>query len=474
MPLPTSSSTSNDGLGHVAQPTACPSQPAVAVTLTDAMRQAAAAKLAAARTKLILDKPFLGALVLRLPLVEAGGWCRSTGTDARKLYYNPQWIDSLSTAQAQFALAHEALHCALGHFARRGSRVQRKWDLACDFAINPLLLDEGLKPPQGAQVLDLYRSMAAEEIYPCIDDQLDSETFDDHLWDGDDGGQNGSGDSSDVQGQGGGADATPQSQGSHGSTPQDTDPEAGGATPQGPGSGEVPDSSAPPDDAPDDNPPPPLTAQQRETLQHQWQRHLAAAAQRAREAGKLSGALARLTEDALAPQVSWRAALAQYLSQTSRDDYTWLRPSRRTGELAGDAIFPSLRSHAGDIYVALDTSGSIQDADLAQFVGELNAIKGTLPVRMTLFACDATLAADAPWVTEPWEEFRLPRQFAGGGGTAFAPVFDWIERHGLQPDALVYFTDAQGDIPKMPPNYPVLWLIKGKTPVPWGRRIQLN
>ena len=198
------------------------------------------------------------------------------------------------------------------------------------------------------------------------------------------------------------------------------------------------------------------------------------AAQRAREAGKLSGLLARLTEEALAPQVSWRAALAHCLLQAARDDYSWLRPSRRTGEMGGDAIFPSLRSHAGDIFVALDTSGSIEDADLAQFVGELNAIKGTLPVRLTLFACDAALVADAPWVTEPWEEFRLPRQFGGGGGTAFAPVFDWIEREGARPDALVYFTDAQGDMPQVPPNFPVLWLVKGKAPVPWGRRIQLN
>ena len=73
----------------------------------------AAAKLAAARARLILDKPFLGALVLRLPLVAAGAWCRTTATDARKLYYRPDWIAGLSTAELQFALAHEALHCAL-------------------------------------------------------------------------------------------------------------------------------------------------------------------------------------------------------------------------------------------------------------------------------------------------------------------------------------------------------------------------
>ena len=86
----------------------------------------------------------------------------------------------------------------------------------------------------------------------------------------------------------------------------------------------------------------------------------------------------------------------------------------------------------------------------------------------------AALAPDAPWVCEPWQELRLPRRFEGGGDTSFAPVFDWIARAPAQPDALVYFTDAEGDFPKLAPAYPVLWLVKGKAPVPWGRRIQLN
>ncbi len=460
----------NESISGLIQNLTAPAGPVTAM-----LSQAAADKLAAARTKLILDKPFLGALVLRLPLVEAGAWCRTTGTDARKLYYSAQWVASLTTSQVQFALAHEALHCALGHFARRGHRVQRLWDLACDFAVNPLLIDEGLKPPLGAQVLDLYRGMAAEEIYPCLDDSLDNDTLDDHLWDDGEGGQDGGGNGdSQAKGQGGGADSSPDKPGDSGRDPQDTDAGADATASQqaSDGMNSVEVAEAPVDDQ--NRPPPPLSAPQKEALQQQWQRHLASAAQRAREAGKLSGGLARLTEDALAPQVSWRAALAQYLSQTARDDYTWLRPSRRTGETAGGALFPSLRSRSGDIFVALDTSGSIADADLAAFVGELNAIKGSLPVRLTLFACDATLAADAPWVTEPWQEFLLPHPFAGGGGTAFAPVFDWIEQAGVQPDALVYFTDAQGDIPSRAPNFPVLWLIKGKAPVPWGRRIQLN
>lgn len=415
----------------------------------------AAAKLASARAKLILDQPFLGALVLRLPLVAAGPWCRTTATDARRLYFNPQWIGSLTSAELQFALAHEALHCALGHFARRGHRSQRLWDLACDFAINPLLIDEGLKPPLGSQVLDLYRGMAAEEIYPCLDDSLDQETLDDHVWDGDEGGQGGRGEDQNG-GEGSGARSEP-------GAPAEDD----GETPPRVGAGDTADEACA-------SPPPPLSAREKEQLQQQWQRHLAGAAQRASEAGKLSGKLARLADTALAPQVSWRAALAQYLSQAARDDYSWLRPSRRSSGSPDEVLWPSLRSHAGDIFVALDTSGSISDTDLAQFVGELNAIKGTLPVRITLLACDAALAPDAPWVCEPWQELRLPRKFAGGGGSAFAPVFEWLEREGAHPDALLYFTDGEAEFPKQAPYYPVLWLIKGKAPVPWGRRIQLN
>lgn len=141
-------------------------------------------KISAARTRLILDRPFLGALVLRLELKSADpAWCPTTGTDARKFYYHAQYVDSLQSTELQFVLAHEALHCALSHFARRQHRVKHRWDLACDYAINPILLDEGLKPPPGVMVMEEYREMSAEEIYPLLKDNDLSETMDQHLYD---------------------------------------------------------------------------------------------------------------------------------------------------------------------------------------------------------------------------------------------------------------------------------------------------
>jgi predicted metal-dependent peptidase len=114
------------------------------------------------------------------------------------------------------------------------------------------------------------------------------------------------------------------------------------------------------------------------------------------------------------------------------------------------------------------------DPELQEFVSEIDAIKAQMRARIVLHACDAQLATDGPWLYEPWEELRLPREFVGGGGTRFTPVFDWLEKQDQSPDLLIYFTDAEGEFPPQPPLFPVLWLVKGKAVVPWGQRVQLN
>jgi len=406
-------------------------------------------KLAAARTKLILDKPFLGALVLRLPMEAADPqWCRTTATDARKFYYNEEFIDALTLDETQFMLAHEALHCALSHFARRQHRLKHLWDLACDYAINPLLVDDGLTPPPGSLMMDLFHGMTAEEIYPMLEDNPDKETLDTHAYDQDNDKGSGSGKTE--------KDLPPRDQ----ETPPPSRGEQSDGNPGQPDEQQQAGASAPP----------PLSPDERETLNIQWQQRMAGAAQQAMQVGKLGGSLARMIDHLLQPQLPWRMLLARYLSNSARDDYSYMRPSRREG----DYILPSLRSHQIDLVVALDTSGSVKDREFAEFVAEINALKGQLRARVTLLACDAALAEGAPWVFEPWEEFRLPDAFKGGGGTSFTPVFDWVEQQAMHPQSLIYFTDAEGEFPEQEPAYPVLWLIKGKNPVPWGQRIQLN
>ena len=404
-------------------------------------------KLAAARTKLILDKPFLGALVMRLPMVQADpDWCPTTATDAKKFYFNPTYIDALSLDETQFMLAHEALHCALSHFSRRQHRVSHRWDLACDFAINPLLVDDGLKAPPGSLMLPQFQGMTAEEIYPLLDDFEDRETLDRHAYEMDSG--QGSGSGTNERDLAPPESSTKQDQEPTGESPSlETNPESGGA-----------------------NAPPPLTPDERETLSIQWQQRMAGAAQQALQSGKLGGSMARMIDHLLQPQLPWRMLLARYLTPSARDDFSYMRPSRRQGEF----ILPSLRSHQIDLVIAIDTSGSIGEVELEEFLSEINAIKGQIRARITLLACDAALAESGPWLFEPWEDLHLPEDFKGGGGTSFKPVFDWVRQQGMPPETLVYFTDAEGEFPEEIPDYHVVWLVKGKAKVPWGQRIQLN
>ncbi len=423
-------------------------------------------KLATARTKLILDKPFLGALVLRLPMVRAkDDWCETTFSNGKKLYYNEDYIDALSDDQTQFALAHEALHCALSHFARRQNRVKHRWDMACDFAINPMLIKDGLKPPVDALYLREYDDMTAEEIYPCLEDNDNDQERELE--------QQLNEDSDNDEGEGGSGDQRDQNEGKNQKQKGDKGQgeEDGGARQDNSESSDGEGKGQKPPQEEGEGEPDPLTPQEIESLNLQWQQRLASAAQQAIQAGKLGGSMARMVDHLLQPKLPWRMLLARYMTMIARDDYSYSRPSSRRGD---PMIYPSLRSAQLDILIALDISGSISDKEINEFISEVDAIKSQLRARVTLHACDSKLAEGGPWLFEPWEEFTMPRKFKGGGGTSFKPVIEWVEDQDKAPDLVVYFTDAQGEFSKQEPNFPVVWLVKGKTPVPWGQRVQLN
>jgi predicted metal-dependent peptidase len=411
-------------------------------------------KLAAARARLILERPFIGTLLMHLPF-EPAGRIDTIATDARRLYFNPAYIERLSLAETQFALAHATMHCALGHFARRGHRVRRRWDVACDHAVNLLLIEDGMTAPTGALRDARYRGLGAEEIYPLIAEEAEDETLDRHLFGSDAGGagaaseQRASKERPEPDSPGGDGQARAASD-------DDSWSDAASHARRNPGADADAHSmeSAPPLDG----------------LADAWRMRLAAAAHQARHAGRLGASWQRLLERFIEPQLPWRALLARYLLGAARDDYSFQRPSRREGE----ALLPRLSSGRVEVFAILDTSGSVSDAELQEFAAEIDALKGQVRARVTLHACDSALAPGGPWTFEAWEPMVFPQHLAGGGGTDFSPVFEWIARESLRPDVLVYFTDAEGEFPPVEPSFPVIWLVKGRAQVPWGERVQLN
>ena len=62
----------------------------------------------------------------------------------------------------------------------------------------------------------------------------------------------------------------------------------------------------------------------------------------------------------------------------------------------------------------------------------------------------------------------------GGGGTEFAPCFDWVEERGVRPQTMVFLTDLYGSFPSDAPCYPVLWASTGRRQAPFGEVIPIQ
>ena len=121
-------------------------------------------RLTKAKITLIAEYPFFGRLCLLLKF-KALKYVPTMGTDGKRLIYNPKFVDAVSDDQLLGLLAHEILHCSLGHIWRREKREPCRWNIAADIATNLLLRANGFSLPPGAPLVDKYRDKNAETIY---------------------------------------------------------------------------------------------------------------------------------------------------------------------------------------------------------------------------------------------------------------------------------------------------------------------
>ncbi len=234
------------------------------------------------------------------------------------------------------------MHPALQHHTRRGNRNQVRWNMACDYAINPMLLDAGLTLPKDVFIDDGFRGMSAERIYNLIEEEQDQE-----------------GSSDQTKGKlGGGSgaieDKAPQSD------PIANEPQA----PSTPGGvGQVLDAPAPVGEEG-----PSVSEQARE-----WQIAVEQAENVAKLAGKLPGDAVRTLEAAQSARVDWRELLRRAWSETTPADYSWMRPNRR--HVWSGLYLPGITSEGvGEIAVAVDCSGSVSARQLGLFQEEIRSI----------------------------------------------------------------------------------------------------
>jgi len=100
-------------------------------------------RLAKAKTSLILEHPFVGAIALGMPHTYQEG-IGTACTNGKRVLYDPKFVSDLTDDQLKFLVAHECMHPMLEHNFRRQSRDPKRWNMAADYVINQLLTDEGI------------------------------------------------------------------------------------------------------------------------------------------------------------------------------------------------------------------------------------------------------------------------------------------------------------------------------------------
>ena len=195
-------------------------------------------------------------------------------------------------------------------------------------------------------------------------------------------------------------------------------------------------------------------------------------------AGKLGGNQSRALGSLVEPKVDWREQLREFVSSTAvgKDISTWQRVSRRW--LQHDMYMPStITENVGRIVVAIDTSGSIGQAELSKFLSEVQGICiNTKPEKVDLLYWDTEVAAHEVYTQEQLDKLTSSTKPAGGGGTDVACVSKYLKDNQIKPECVIVLTDGYiyGDWGTW--NAPVLWTIVGGNKVvpPMGTAIHLD
>lgn len=348
-----------------------------------------------ARVRLLMKHPFFGNLATRLVIKDASDWCKTAATDGRCLYYNKEFFSKLTVPNLEFVIAHEVLHNAYDHFGRRGDRNKELFNYAADFCVNGTLVNDKIgewEDKAGICLDSKYNGMCSEEIYDLLfeqfeqDESFSGKLLDEHLDWSDDGDEDGDG--------------------------------------SGDGEGGRPRYSKE------------ELSQMRDDM-----REAVMSASQAAGIGKTPLGIQRLFKDLFESKMNWRELLNQQIQSTIKNDYTWMRPNRKSWHLS--AILPGSKLQEKiEICIALDMSGSISAEQCKEFLSEIKGImEEYTDFAIKLWCFDTKVYNMVDFDAYNMDDFDNYKPM-GGGGTDFNANWEFMKDNDIVPKKFIFFTDG--------------------------------
>ncbi len=357
----------------------------------------------------------------------------TAATNGRDVMYNPNFIDTLTDKQLTFVVLHEALHKVFQHMT-----IWRKlWkenpmlaNIAADYVVNNTIVEadphgEVASMPEMCLYDKRFANMTTKQVFDILKQEPPPS-----------GGGKDSGD-------GGGETGEGSKQGGH--------------------------------DHHDWEGAEQLTADEVKEVQKQIDQALR---QGEIIRGKMAGNQNRSIQELLEPKVDWREQLREFVNATckNKDKTSWKRPSRRF--IGQDIYMPSMIGETvGKLVVGIDTSGSIGNEELNEFLSEVVGIcDDVTPESLELIYWDYDVAAHETYNIGDYDGLATTTKPAGGGGTRVGSLNSYLKDKRITPEAIIVLTDGYveqdwgGDW-----EAPTLWAITSKgITSPHGKSIYLG
>ena len=348
-------------------------------------------KLITARVSLLLQESFFGNLATRLKLINADDWLETAATDGRNFYYNTSFINQLTPKEVEFLFGHEVLHAIYSHILRREEREADIWNIACDYCVNADLVKHkiGTMIPT-ALYSKKYDDMCAEQVYDHLAKnakkinipKLLEGMLDKHLKIDKANGEDG------EDGEGG----------------------------------------------------PALSAEELQQIGDELKIAVIQAVQTTSEEN-IPGNVKRLIKQITQPQLNWRELLSQRIQSLVKDDYTWMRASRRGWHM--DAVMPGMKTKETiDVCISLDSSGSISREMLQDFLGEVRGMMQEFDdFRISIWCIDTKVYNFQVFTSDNIDEFD-DYEIMGHGGNTFEENWRFMRKMDIVPKLFIMFTDG--------------------------------
>ena len=420
-------------------------------------------RLLLSRMRILCNHGFYGLLLMHM-IYAVDEEVETACTDGKRITFGTDFLDSLSDAELDFVMMHEVLHVVLQHCLRGNDRDHENFNIACDIVVNSNILLENNMKSSSITISQYGESMhltpngkegyeyTAEQVYEMLPKQKKKpQAKSGGLGDGKSG--NASDNQTNNSGVAKGRAKHQQAQMPENMASSWDDHSRWGMYEE--------------DDA----------------IRDVWVKRFEDAAESIsiRDPSNSRGLLPlfakRILEELRKAQTDWRAILNDFI-QEEVVDYSFSPPDRRFDE--SPFFLPDFNGKEDmveDILFMIDTSGSMSDkmitAAYSEVKGAIDQFDGKLKGWLGFF--DAAIIEPKPFSNE--EEFRVIRP-AGGGGTDFQIIFEYVQQHMEKPPAsIIVLTDGFAPFPqeKLAMGIPVLWLLNNEqVEPPWGKVARIS